>query len=294
MLIDPDDSVLVVIDVQADFLDRIEAEVCDGLVERIGFLALSARFCDVPVIASGGVSSLDDLRAIAALVGIGVEGAIVGKALYAQAFTLEEALAVSLFHREGGHLRLTSYGSALQPSIAAAFDSIAEATTLLTRQKAEGELVVSCGPALASFWLIPHLASFTERHPGIRFTLIASNDDRGGSSAEVDVAIRYGNGPWPDRHVQLWTTMTLFPVCSPTLINAKPLRDVADLASHTLLPVVLGGEQRLDDEKKSQYPNEPQYHTVWESTEDEKVQYKGKDWKPATADSTYEIGRAHV
>ncbi|MFC5751142.1 bifunctional 1-(5-phosphoribosyl)-5-((5-phosphoribosylamino)methylideneamino)imidazole-4-carboxamide isomerase/phosphoribosylanthranilate isomerase PriA [Actinomadura rugatobispora] len=45
-----------------------------------------------PVIASGGVSSLDDLRALAGLVGDGVEGAIVGKALYAQAFTLEEAL----------------------------------------------------------------------------------------------------------------------------------------------------------------------------------------------------------
>ena len=46
-----------------------------------------------PVVASGGVSSLDDLRAIAALTGAGVEGAIVGKALYAGAFTLEEALA---------------------------------------------------------------------------------------------------------------------------------------------------------------------------------------------------------
>jgi phosphoribosyl isomerase A len=45
-----------------------------------------------PVVASGGVSSLDDLRAIAALVTLGVEGAIVGKALYAGAFTLEEAL----------------------------------------------------------------------------------------------------------------------------------------------------------------------------------------------------------
>jgi phosphoribosylanthranilate isomerase len=45
-----------------------------------------------PVIASGGVSSLDDLRAIAALAPLGVEGAIVGKALYAGAFTLEEAL----------------------------------------------------------------------------------------------------------------------------------------------------------------------------------------------------------
>jgi len=46
-----------------------------------------------PVVASGGVSSLADLRAIAALTGDGVEGAIVGKALYAGAFTLPEALA---------------------------------------------------------------------------------------------------------------------------------------------------------------------------------------------------------
>jgi phosphoribosylanthranilate isomerase len=48
---------------------------------------------DRPVVASGGVSSLDDLRAIATLTGLGVEGAIVGKALYAGAFTLPEALA---------------------------------------------------------------------------------------------------------------------------------------------------------------------------------------------------------
>jgi phosphoribosyl isomerase A len=47
---------------------------------------------DRPVVASGGVSSLADLRAVAGLVPDGVEGAIVGKALYAGAFTLEEAL----------------------------------------------------------------------------------------------------------------------------------------------------------------------------------------------------------
>jgi phosphoribosylformimino-5-aminoimidazole carboxamide ribonucleotide (ProFAR) isomerase len=43
-------------------------------------------------VASGGVSSLADLQAIAGLTGLGVEGAIVGKALYAGAFTLEDAL----------------------------------------------------------------------------------------------------------------------------------------------------------------------------------------------------------
>ncbi len=46
-----------------------------------------------PVVASGGVSTLADLEAIKALTSIGVEGAIVGKALYAGAFTLPEAIA---------------------------------------------------------------------------------------------------------------------------------------------------------------------------------------------------------
>ena len=48
-----------------------------------------------PIVASGGVSSLADIAAIAQLVEIGVEGAIVGKALYAGAFTLPEALVIA-------------------------------------------------------------------------------------------------------------------------------------------------------------------------------------------------------
>jgi phosphoribosylformimino-5-aminoimidazole carboxamide ribonucleotide (ProFAR) isomerase len=48
-----------------------------------------------PIIASGGVSTLDDLRELRILTDSGVEGAIVGKALYAGAFTLEDALQES-------------------------------------------------------------------------------------------------------------------------------------------------------------------------------------------------------
>ncbi len=48
-----------------------------------------------PVVASGGISSLADIGALSALHQIGVEGAIVGKALYAGAFTLQEALALT-------------------------------------------------------------------------------------------------------------------------------------------------------------------------------------------------------
>ena len=85
-------------------LDRLEREGCsryvvtdvtkDGTL-RGPNLDLLREVCartERPVVASGGVSSLDDLRAIATLVPLGIEGAIVGKALYAKAFTLEDAL----------------------------------------------------------------------------------------------------------------------------------------------------------------------------------------------------------
>lgn len=61
-------------------------------------LALLREVCSAtnkPIIASGGVSTLDDVRALRALTEIGIEGSIVGKALYSGAFTLQEALAVS-------------------------------------------------------------------------------------------------------------------------------------------------------------------------------------------------------
>lgn len=48
-----------------------------------------------PIIASGGVSTLSDLEQLRSLTMIGVEGAIVGKALYARAFTLEDALRIA-------------------------------------------------------------------------------------------------------------------------------------------------------------------------------------------------------
>ncbi|MDX3852830.1 bifunctional 1-(5-phosphoribosyl)-5-((5-phosphoribosylamino)methylideneamino)imidazole-4-carboxamide isomerase/phosphoribosylanthranilate isomerase PriA [Streptomyces sp. AK02-01A] len=86
-------------------LARLDAEGCaryvvtdiakDGTLQgpNLELLKSVCAATDKPVVASGGVSSLDDLRAIATLVPAGVEGAIVGKALYAEAFTLEEALA---------------------------------------------------------------------------------------------------------------------------------------------------------------------------------------------------------
>jgi phosphoribosylanthranilate isomerase len=95
-------------------LERLDADGCaryvvtdvarDGLL-RGPNLDLLKRVCAAttrPVIASGGVSSLADLRAIAALQADGVEGAIIGTALYEDRFTLTDALDLTWPDRPGG------------------------------------------------------------------------------------------------------------------------------------------------------------------------------------------------
>jgi phosphoribosylformimino-5-aminoimidazole carboxamide ribotide isomerase/phosphoribosylanthranilate isomerase len=69
----------------------------DGMLNgpNLELLRSMCERTDKPVIASGGVSSLQDLADLRTLVPLGVEGAIVGKALYAGAFTLPEALSVA-------------------------------------------------------------------------------------------------------------------------------------------------------------------------------------------------------
>lgn len=88
-----------------EVLDRLNADGCaryvvtdvskDGTLTgpNLELLEQVARRTDAPVVASGGISAIEDLTAIAGLVPLGVEGAIVGKALYAGRFTLPEALA---------------------------------------------------------------------------------------------------------------------------------------------------------------------------------------------------------
>ncbi|MCG7632400.1 MULTISPECIES: bifunctional 1-(5-phosphoribosyl)-5-((5-phosphoribosylamino)methylideneamino)imidazole-4-carboxamide isomerase/phosphoribosylanthranilate isomerase PriA [Gordonia] len=87
-----------------EVLERLNRDGCaryvvtdvskDGTLQgpNLDLLAEVAAATDAPIVASGGVSAIEDLVAIAGLTGQGVEGAIVGKALYAGRFTLPEAL----------------------------------------------------------------------------------------------------------------------------------------------------------------------------------------------------------
>ncbi|GIL37109.1 bifunctional 1-(5-phosphoribosyl)-5-((5-phosphoribosylamino)methylideneamino)imidazole-4-carboxamide isomerase/phosphoribosylanthranilate isomerase PriA [Phycicoccus sp. DTK01] len=88
-------------------LERLDREGCaryvvtdvakDGMMKgpNVGLLREVCARTDRPVVASGGISTLEDIAAVRGLVADGVEGAIVGSALYRGAFTLPEALEVA-------------------------------------------------------------------------------------------------------------------------------------------------------------------------------------------------------
>lgn len=90
-----------------DVLERLDQVGCaryvvtdvkrDGMLNgpNVELLRTVCARTNAPVVASGGISNLEDLRVLRSLVDDGVEGAIVGKALYSGAFTLPEALAVA-------------------------------------------------------------------------------------------------------------------------------------------------------------------------------------------------------
>ena len=69
----------------------------DGMLSGVNVEATAAlaRACGVPIIASGGVASLDDIRRVKAVEGDGVQGCIIGKGIYTGAVDLKEALALA-------------------------------------------------------------------------------------------------------------------------------------------------------------------------------------------------------
>jgi phosphoribosyl isomerase A len=90
-----------------EVLGRLDAEGCaryvvtdvnkDGMLQgpNLDLLRSVCKATDRPVVASGGITELADLEALQGLVAEGVEGAIIGTALYEGRFTLEEALALT-------------------------------------------------------------------------------------------------------------------------------------------------------------------------------------------------------
>jgi len=128
---------------------------------------------------------------------------------------LEADLNVKLFHRVARGLVLTELGSRYHHSIRHALAIVDEATQALYPEHIR--ITLSVSPSLASKWLVPKLAQFSEIHPEIDIQVIATESLADFQSDGVDIAIRQGVPPFGTGLLtQQLAPLQLCAVCSPT------------------------------------------------------------------------------
>lgn len=113
---------------------------------------------------------------------------------------LEGHLAVPLFRRFPRALRLTAEGYELHREISAAFDRLATAVGRIDGGPAREGLNISVVTTFALSWLVPRLGRWIRAHPELQVNIVATVQLTDFAREDVDLAVRYGRGPWPGLH----------------------------------------------------------------------------------------------
>lgn len=138
-----------------------------------------------------------------------------------QVRALEAFLGTPLFERHGKRVAVTAAGRLLAERVRSAMDDIARAVEQARGSGRPRGLTVSVLPSFASRWLMPRLIRFMDANPEIEITVNASTALANFSGDEVDVAIRYGVGPWPGLACEQILEDECFPVASPKMNRGR-------------------------------------------------------------------------
>jgi LysR family glycine cleavage system transcriptional activator len=185
-------------------------------------------------------TALRTFEAVARLRGFGraaEELGVTQSAVSQQVKSLEEWLGQRLLTRGNGRITPTEEGARLAAAVKQGFGKVASLCRELRETRTDAQsLNLSCLPGFAYVWLIPRLIGFDQLYPQFPVSITTTAALANFTDDEMDMAIRYGPGGYSGLHVERLLEETLFPVCSPALLErGPPLRGPADLAAHTLL-----------------------------------------------------------
>lgn len=144
---------------------------------------------------------------------------------------LEARLGLSLFERRTREVVPTARALQLYPVLRDGFDAFADALRALLPDGGERSVTLSVTPAFATQCLVPRLPELQRLHPDLELRLLASDRIVDLASGGADLAVRYGDGPFPGHEALRLADDVLLPVASPAL----GLRAPGDLAGHRLI-----------------------------------------------------------
>jgi LysR family glycine cleavage system transcriptional activator len=157
-------------------------------------------------------------------------------ALTRQIQALEEHVGVSLFLRLNPGLELTDAGREYLTVVRRVLSDLDSARARLAPRS--GPLRISALESFVSNWLVPNLPDFEREHPGVELKIEAAFRYADFARDPVDVAIRFGTGPWGELYNQPLLDLFVDPLCARSLLTGDPpLRTPSDLTGHTLIHI---------------------------------------------------------
>ena len=148
---------------------------------------------------------------------------------------LEAYLGADLFIRETRKVKLTQLGQQLLPALVEGFNGIHHAVNRAKNNSQDNKLRINTSPSFAGRWLLPRLADFQLAHPEIDLLMGTSTKRLSLQQEEIDIAIRYGDGNYPEYQVEKISDEYLIPVCSPEYLATHDIADAINLQQCNLL-----------------------------------------------------------
>lgn len=153
---------------------------------------------------------------------------------------LEDFLGTRLFERRGRHVLLTPEGQTYLPAVRAALNQIQAATERVAATRGVGPLTMGVVAPFAMGWLVPRLPDFQRAYADVevRLSLITSADPIDFGRSDLDLVIRFGALEQAGVRNHRLINEELVPVCSPALLQRRPLQRPEDLREATRLHVL--------------------------------------------------------
>eukprot|EP01030_Chromulinospumella_sphaerica_P015709 gene15709-15526_t len=136
---------------------------------------------------------------------------------------LEEELSLKLFHRLPRKVDLTDDGERIFKVMQHTMDTLSEAVQERSDSQIEGQLCFYARPSVAQCWLVPRLADFTARYPGIQLDVRVGNEPIDYRTRRIDLVLCYSNGEHPGLESLRLMPERIAPVCSPQYAQAHGL-----------------------------------------------------------------------
>lgn len=134
---------------------------------------------------------------------------------------LEREIGTALFERRNRAVFLTDAGRRLGRVVGVALSDVAAEIAVLRGSRRSEELVLHCQLCEAFYWLMPRLARFHERHPGMELRVVSTLNPLTQAQESFDVAIQTTGRAYGSARLAFTAADEIFPVCAPSLVTAS-------------------------------------------------------------------------